>query len=144
MINVNLAEDALVHCLQVSKVNSVLVDGDDKIRKRIEDMRERIEALGVKIVILAGEEKTITESRVEIQMVDESLRMKVREIDPIALFYTRYVLYHVTHRANISLIVTPVKRNNWIPKSGPFLPLPHRYNCFDPHKIFQQPSRPAR
>lgn len=91
MINVNLSGEALVHSLKVSGSKVVLVDGDEKVWQRVKDVREEIEALGIRIVVLGEEEKERIEGKGEVEMVDEDLRRQVKGSDPFALFYTRSV-----------------------------------------------------
>ena len=91
MINVNLAGDALVHSIKISGAETVLVDGDEKVQERFEEVRAKIETLGIRIVSLGKEKRDQIEGGAEVNMVDESLRRGVKGTDPFALFYTRYV-----------------------------------------------------
>ena len=92
MINVNLSGSALVNSLKVSGAKLVLVDGDKKIKERIEDVRTEIEALGIRILVLGEEEKKEIEGIEGVEMVDESFRRDVKGSDPLGIFYTRLVV----------------------------------------------------
>lgn len=92
MINVNISGDALVHSLKISGAETVLVDGDEKVQERFEQVRVKIETLGIRIVFLGNEKRDEIEGGAEVGMLDESLRRGVKGTDPFALFYTRYVL----------------------------------------------------
>ena len=92
MINVNLSGSALINSLKISGAKAVLVDGNEKIKERIESVRGEIEALGIKIVVLGEEEKREIEGFEDVEMVDESFRREVEGRDPHGIFYTRFVL----------------------------------------------------
>ena len=89
MINYNLAGDALIHCLKVSKAKVVIVDEDPDVRKKIEDVRERIEGeLGMRIVVLDEAKRQEVESS-EPKRPEDKYREKVTPADSIFLLYTR-------------------------------------------------------
>lgn len=92
MINVNLSGSALINSLKVSGAKAVLVDGDKKVKDRIEGARAEIEALGIKIVVLGEEGKREIEGVEDVEMVDESFRRDVKGRDPFGIFFTRLVL----------------------------------------------------
>jgi acyl-CoA synthetase (AMP-forming)/AMP-acid ligase II len=91
-INYNLAGDALVHCLKVAGAKVLLVDEDADCRKRIEDVRGRLESeLGMTIRILAPELKGEI-SRLEPKRPDDDMRVGAKGTFPLFLFYTRWVI----------------------------------------------------
>lgn len=92
MINVNLSGSALINSLKVTGAKVLLTDGEKKVKERIENARAEIEALGIKIVILGEKEKKEIEGAEEVEMVDESFRRDIKGRDPVAIFYTRFVL----------------------------------------------------
>ncbi|KAF2848776.1 fatty acid transporter-like protein [Plenodomus tracheiphilus IPT5] len=87
-INYNLAGDALVHCLKVSEAKVLIVDEDAECRKRIEDIRDRLEGdLGMEIRILdAGMKGEI--SRMEPVRPGDEMRVHAKGKFPLFLFYT--------------------------------------------------------
>jgi acyl-coenzyme A synthetase/AMP-(fatty) acid ligase len=88
-INYNLAGDALVHCLKVAGAKVLLVDEDMECRKRIEDVRDRLEGeLGMTIKILAQELKGEI-SRMEPKRPGDEMRVGAKGKFPLFLFYTR-------------------------------------------------------
>ena len=88
MINFNLAGDALVHCLKVSGARIVLVDEEDKVRKKVEDERRRIEELGMQTVVLSKDLKKSIAGK-SAQRPDDSYRQGLKGSFPGVLFYTR-------------------------------------------------------
>ena len=90
-INYNLAGDSLVPCFKVAGAKVVIVDEDAECRKRIEDVRERLEGeLGMTIKVLdQGLKGEI--SRMEPKRPDDEMRKGAKGKFPIFLFYTRYV-----------------------------------------------------
>ena len=90
-INYNLAGDALVHCLKISGAKFILVDEDSDCRRRIEEVRERLEGeLGMVIKVLNGELKGEI-SRMEPVRPGDEMRAPAKGKFPLFLFYTRYV-----------------------------------------------------
>lgn len=88
-INYNLAGDALVHCLKVAGAKVIFVDEDMECRKRIEDVRERLEQeLGMTIKVLGQEQKGEI-SRTEPTRPDDEMRVGAKGKFPLFLFYTR-------------------------------------------------------
>lgn len=88
LINFNLAGDALVHCLSVTKSKLVLVDADSEVRQRMEDVRSRIEGeLGMKIVILDQATKNHISALAPTRIPD-SYRANVSVDDPGLLLFT--------------------------------------------------------
>ena len=51
-VNYHLAQEALVHCVAVGKVRVLLMDEDEALAARVEEVRGKIEELGVRIVVL--------------------------------------------------------------------------------------------
>lgn len=90
-INYNLAGDSLVHCFKIAGAKVVIVDEDAECRKRIEDVRDRLEGeLGMTIKVLdQGLKGEI--SRMEPKRPDDEMRKGAKGKFPIFLFYTRYV-----------------------------------------------------
>ena len=90
-INYNLAGDALVHCLKVAGSKVIIVDEDAECRRRIEEVRDRLEGeLGMKIVVLDQAQKGEI-SRMEPKRPGDELRVGAKGKFPIFLFYTRSV-----------------------------------------------------
>lgn len=88
-INYNLAGDALVHCLKVAESKVIIVDEDAECRRRIEEVRDRLEGeLGMKIVVLDQAQKGEI-SRLEPKRPGDELRVGAKGKFPIFLFYTR-------------------------------------------------------
>ncbi|KAF1809093.1 acetyl-CoA synthetase-like protein [Eremomyces bilateralis CBS 781.70] len=86
-INYNLAGEALLHCLRVSKTKVLLVDWDDECRSRIEGTRSEIEAEGIKIYILDEPLKHQIDALSPIRPADE-LRDVLPPTFPMCLLYT--------------------------------------------------------
>jgi acyl-CoA synthetase (AMP-forming)/AMP-acid ligase II len=87
-INYNLAGDALVHCLKVAGAKVLLVDEDADCRKRIEDVRDRLEGeLGMTIKIL-GQELKGEIARMEPIRPGDEMRKDAKGKFPLFLFYT--------------------------------------------------------
>lgn len=90
-INYNLAGDALVHCLKVAEAKVIVVDEDEECRRRIEEVRDRLEGeLGMKIVVLDQAQKGEI-SRLEPKRPGDELRAGAKGAFPLFLFYTRSV-----------------------------------------------------
>lgn len=89
MINYNLEDTALIHCLKVAGSNLVLVDDDNACRGRIENSRTSIEQdLNMKIVHL----DTVTKRQVaalSIEPVEDEYPRTATGSSPVAIFYTR-------------------------------------------------------
>lgn len=86
-INYNLGGDALVHCLRVAGARVVVVDGDEGCKARIEDVRERLEGMGMQIRVLDTELKGEI-ARMEPSRPDDELRVNAHGKFPLFLFYT--------------------------------------------------------
>lgn len=84
MINYSLAGKALLHCMGISTARLMLVDGDEAARKRIEDVRDRLE--GVEIMYLEDVKAEI-ESMPPERPPDE-LREHITLNSPMSLLYT--------------------------------------------------------
>jgi len=90
MINHNLGGDALIHCLKLSDSKVVLVDGENELRSRVEEIRERIEGeLGMKIIVLDDELKAKI-AGIAPKRPDPELRRNIKGTDPVMLIFTRY------------------------------------------------------
>ncbi|KAG9234700.1 hypothetical protein BJ875DRAFT_400538 [Amylocarpus encephaloides] len=88
MINYNLAGKALLHCLTTSGADLLLVDDDEELSGRIEEVRGGIEGeLGMKIVVrdeaVLGQIKGYSGAR-----IDDAYREGVKPNTPMAMFYT--------------------------------------------------------
>ena len=91
LINYNLGGDALVLCLKISGAKLLVVDEDKSCRKRIEQVRDRIEGeLGMKIVILDQALKGEI-CRMEPKRPERKYREGVKGTFPMCIFYTRFV-----------------------------------------------------
>ncbi|KAJ8606659.1 hypothetical protein MRB53_040795 [Persea americana] len=86
-INYNLAGDSLVHCLKTTGSKVLLADEDPECRERIEAVRDKIEALGMKIIILDDETRAKTNTYAAIRPGDE-FRDHIVPSSPIFLFFT--------------------------------------------------------
>jgi acyl-CoA synthetase (AMP-forming)/AMP-acid ligase II len=87
MINYNLGGDSLVHCLKVAGSKTVIVDGDTGCRERVEAVRGKIEAEGMKIVILDDATKAAIYSRAH-DRPPNTYRDGVTGVFPVFIFYT--------------------------------------------------------
>ncbi|MCJ1463358.1 hypothetical protein MMC07_001965 [Pseudocyphellaria aurata] len=88
MINVNIASDALVHCLKTSGARILLVDGDENSRARINAESQRIEnELDMKVVELSDQLKIEIAAR-EAVRIDDGYRENIKGDSPAVLFYT--------------------------------------------------------
>ncbi|KAL9108060.1 MAG: hypothetical protein Q9227_007166 [Pyrenula ochraceoflavens] len=88
MVNYNLEDTALVHCLKVADSKLVFADNDKSCRERIEKSRTVIEKdLGMKIVYLDARFKdSISDFSTEV--LGDELRKNVTGKSPAAIFYT--------------------------------------------------------
>ncbi|KAI9838864.1 MAG: hypothetical protein M1819_004071 [Sarea resinae] len=88
MINCNLAGDALVHCLKVSRAKVLMLDAEDELKGRAENVRERIEGgLNMTMVILTDSLKSDI-SNLEPSTPDQALSANMSGDSPMGLFYT--------------------------------------------------------
>ncbi|MCJ1262414.1 hypothetical protein MMC22_002284 [Lobaria immixta] len=88
MINVNLASDALIHCLKVSGARMLLVDEDEKCRARINAETQRVEIeLEMKVVEVSALLKKEIAAR-KVVKIDDVYRKDINGNSPVALFYT--------------------------------------------------------
>lgn len=87
LINTHLAGDALVNCLSITKSNLFIVDDDADCQRRIEEVRSRIEDLGMRIVVLDAETKARI-LQLEGPRPDDVYRKGVTPGFPTFLFYT--------------------------------------------------------
>ncbi|KAF2162293.1 hypothetical protein M409DRAFT_58399 [Zasmidium cellare ATCC 36951] len=87
LINYNLAGEGLVHCLKVADSKVLLVDEDAGCQERVAESKEKIEALGMRIILLdaAAKAKIRTYST---ERLDNTYRNGVVGRFPIFLFYT--------------------------------------------------------
>lgn len=87
MINFNLSEDALIHCLKLSGAKIVVVDEEEKVRTRIDGEKQRIEELGMQTIVLSRELKSSIAAKTA-QRPDDSYREGLKASFPSVLFYT--------------------------------------------------------
>ncbi|KAF2098043.1 acetyl-CoA synthetase-like protein [Rhizodiscina lignyota] len=88
LINFNLSGESLVHCIKVSRAKTLVVDGDEDCRARIEEVRERLEKeLGMTIIVLDGPTKREIES-MSSEPVDASYQRDMKPESPMCLLYT--------------------------------------------------------
>ena len=88
MINYNLAGDALSHCLKVSGAKIVIVDEEEKVRARVESIRQAIEEINMQTIVLSGDLKVSIAAKCA-QRPGDSYRDGLKRSSPSALFYTR-------------------------------------------------------
>ncbi|KAF2668917.1 acetyl-CoA synthetase-like protein [Microthyrium microscopicum] len=87
LINHNLSNEALVHCVKLSATKILIVDWEEECVARIEGSRAALEALGVKIIILDDATRQSINSSAPIRPPDE-LRSKIPPSFPQSLIYT--------------------------------------------------------
>ncbi len=89
MINYNLAENALTHCLNISGANVMLVDDDPVFTARLAAVVGPSEGkLPIRLVVMDGE----TKAKISIMRADrpaDAYREVVKGDWPMCLFYTR-------------------------------------------------------
>lgn len=89
MINYNLTGKALLHCLKISGAKTLLIDSDQDLQGRIDEVKPEIEGeLGMRCVTL-GEEAKGAISVLPPQRPGDEYRDGVKGSDPMCLFYTR-------------------------------------------------------
>lgn len=88
-INYNLGGDGLVHCVKTSGTRILLVDEDSDCQSRIEEVRGKLEGLGIRIVVMdaAMREKIMAMQPTRIE--DQNLRQHVLGSSTLMLIYTR-------------------------------------------------------
>lgn len=93
MINYNLAGNALIHCLKVSRAKLILVDDNPAFRARIEESQATVEGeLGLKICIMDSPTRNGIWS-LKPERPENAYRDGVKGDWPMAMFYTRYSRY---------------------------------------------------
>lgn len=91
MINYNLSEKALLHCLKLSRAKFLLVDGDEHLRARITEQSDALSSeLGITWVTLDQDLKR-TIYGLEPKRPEDIYRDQVKGDWPMCLFYTRLV-----------------------------------------------------
>ncbi|KAJ4302769.1 hypothetical protein N0V90_001660 [Kalmusia sp. IMI 367209] len=87
LLNYNLRGEALVHCLRISGAKVILVDRDEEVKGRFEEMADTVMQIGVEGVVVT--EGLISEvySR-PVDVPDDSYREKIKGPDPVCLLYT--------------------------------------------------------
>lgn len=86
-LNYNLGGEGLLHCLKVADCKVLLVDEDEGCQARIREVKDKIEELGMRIIVLNKETKAkiMTYSP---QRLSNDYRNGVAADSPIFLFYT--------------------------------------------------------
>ena len=86
-----------MHSVKVSGAKLLVVDEGEGCRERVEEVRERLEEMGIRIVVLdRGVKAEIC--RLEPKRPEDKLRDGMKGTFPIFLFYTRLVCYLVDIR----------------------------------------------
>lgn len=89
MINHNLAGKALIHCLKISDAKLLLVDSNEELQGRIDEVRPQIEEeVGMRCVTLGEESKRVISGSPPLRPGNEH-RDNVTGGDPMCLYYTR-------------------------------------------------------
>lgn len=89
MINYNLAGAALIHCLKVAKSKLMLVDEDEDLRSRINEVGDTLRNdWGMNIAVMNNETLSQIE-RMSTERPDDKYREVVRGNWPSCLLYTR-------------------------------------------------------
>ena len=99
MINYNLENEALLHCLNVAQSRLLIVDTDEACQRRINDSRKGIEDAGTKIVTLDDRFKQSIRSRPLI-VPDDELRKNMKPEFPYALVRSFSVVRNMLHPHN--------------------------------------------
>jgi acyl-CoA synthetase (AMP-forming)/AMP-acid ligase II len=89
-LNANMGGDALVHCVRLSEAKIMLVDEDEVVRGRMEEMRSKLEEGGVNILICDAQFDDLL-AKATAQMpgdIPAELRKDVTAMDPMSLIYT--------------------------------------------------------
>lgn len=87
LINYNLGGEGLLHCLKIAKSKVVIVDEDEGCQARIAEIRDRIEELGIKVIVLDAATKASIATLAPERPGDE-YRAGVKGEFPIFLFNT--------------------------------------------------------
>ncbi len=87
MINYNLENKALMHCLSVADSKLLIVDPDEGCQRRIEGSRGEIEGAGAKIVTMDATFKQRV-AKLPVQRPPDTLRNGMKGEWPYALIYT--------------------------------------------------------
>ncbi|KAK4202932.1 hypothetical protein QBC40DRAFT_251632 [Triangularia verruculosa] len=84
MINYHLTGQALVYCLKVSRVEIMLIDGDEAALRRMEDVKAEVQSL--RYLMLREARRKLADFSSEAPT--DELRKGVQGGDQMALFYT--------------------------------------------------------
>jgi acyl-coenzyme A synthetase/AMP-(fatty) acid ligase len=90
-LNYNLGGEGLIHCIKVSGCKVLLIDEDEEVIGRVEEVRAKVEELGVRIVVLNQERRSMIEQMQGLEMTQD-LRKNVKITSTLMLIYTRYVV----------------------------------------------------
>jgi acyl-CoA synthetase (AMP-forming)/AMP-acid ligase II len=119
MVNWNLADDALVHCVKLASAKMLLVDDEEGCWARAEAQRERLAEAGISLVrVNAGLREKITGLRI-VRPGDE-LRAHIGAQSPAALIYTRYLPLPHPLASMISTDRRLYSGTTGLPKAYPF------------------------
>ena len=89
MINYNLAEKALLHCLKISGAKLLLVDEEPVLRARIEDVGTQLEGeLAIKVIVIDSTVKAEI-SAMSDERPSDAFREVVKGNGHMCLLYTR-------------------------------------------------------
>lgn len=87
MVNSNLAGEALMHSLKISEAKVILVDEDEASQERIRAMKDKVEELGMRIIVLDAKTRARIQTLSSERLGDDYRRGVTFEF-PIFLFYT--------------------------------------------------------
>jgi len=91
-INYNLGGAGLLHCIKTAGTRILMVDEDAECRARIEEVRGKLEEMGVRIVIMDGAMRDRIMAMPPTRLEDPSLRQHVKGTSTLMLIYTRFVI----------------------------------------------------
>ncbi|EMF17293.1 long-chain fatty acid transport protein 1 [Sphaerulina musiva SO2202] len=87
LVNYHLTGEGLVHCLKVASSKILVVDEDEGCQQRVQQVRPRLEELGIRVVVLDAETKRSIHDK-QAKRPDNTYRDHVAADFPIFLFYT--------------------------------------------------------
>lgn len=88
LLNYNLKGEALVHCTRISGAKLLLVDNDEEVRSRYEEVAGALkEELGVEGVVVT-DQFLVDLYRTKVEVPDDSYRTGVKGTSPTCLLYT--------------------------------------------------------
>jgi len=110
-LNYNLGGEGLLHCVRVAGCKVLLVDEDVEVQARVEEVRGKLEEMGVRIVVLDEARRQQINARIPLRFTPE-LRSNVKITSILMLIYTRFVQVGAVGLPieELRLIFTPVER----------------------------------